>query len=90
VSHILGVDGMSWSLAIIIVGGLGVLTVITLGAIIYDMWTHRQTRDWREEIRILQLENNRYLQKVHDENTRFFRSMGLTTQQILERVDKVD
>lgn len=81
---------MSWSLAIIIVGGLGVLTVITLGAIIYDMWTHRQTRDWREEIRILQLENNRYLQKVHDENTRFFRSMGLTTQQILERVDKVD
>ena len=50
----------------------------------------RENRDWQADFLALQLENNRYLQKVHDENTRFFRSMGLTMQQILECVDRVD
>jgi len=35
----------------------------------------------------LQLENNRYLQKVHDENTRFFKRIGIKAEQIFERVD---
>jgi|GEM_PF-3425435 len=66
--------------------GFALATVILL----VDFFRSRESRDWRADFRALQLENNRYLQKVHDENTRFFRSMGLTTQQILERVDRVD
>lgn len=48
----------------------------------------RKMNDWREEFRIQQMESNQRLQRIHDENTRFFRSMGLTTQQIFERVDR--
>lgn len=48
----------------------------------------RESRDWRANFLALQLENNSYLQKIQDENTRFFRSMGLTMQQILECVDR--
>lgn len=75
---------------IIVAVTLGVGLILTALIAIIEVIRHRDTGAWREELRILQLENNRYLQKVHDENTRFFRSMGLTTQQILERVDRVD
>ncbi len=69
-----------------------VIVGLSLGLLFFiiDFFRTRENRDWRADFRALQLENNRYLQKVHDENTRFFRSMGLTQQQILERVDKVD
>ncbi len=69
-----------------------IIVGLSLGLLFFiiDFFRTRENRDWRADFRALQLENNRYLQKVHDENTRFFRSMGLTQQQILERVDKVD
>lgn len=69
-----------------------IIVGLSLGLLFFliDFFRTREQRDWREGFRALQLENNRYLQKVHDENTRFFRSMGLTQQQILERVDRVD
>ncbi len=69
---------------------LGVGFVLTALIAIIEVIRHRDTGAWREEFRLLQLENNRHLQKVHDENTRFFRSMGLTVQQIFERVDGGD
>lgn len=65
---------------------VGLFVFAIVGSIIY-VYSTRETRDWRAEFRALQLENNRYLKQVHDENTRFFRSMGLTVQQIFERVD---
>ena len=74
------------TLGTILIVGLSLATIMLL----IDFFRTREQRDWRADFRALQLENNRYLQKVHDENTRFFRSMGLTTQQILERVDRVD
>ncbi len=72
--------------------GATVIVGLTLAILFFliDFFRTREQRDWRADLRALQLENNRYLQKVHDENTRFFRSMGLTQQQILERVDRVD
>lgn len=81
----MGTDVMLAVAATLIVG-FALATLVLL----VDFFRSRESRDWREDFRALQLENNRYLQKVHDENTRFFRSMGLTTQQILERVDRVD
>lgn len=66
---------------------IGVLALATL-ILLVDFFRSRDQRNWREELRMLQLENNRYLKKVHEENTRFFRSIGLTTQQIFERVDR--
>lgn len=60
---------------------------LAIVAFVIYVFRTRETRDWRADFRALQLENNRYLRQVHDENTRFFRSIGLTTQQIFERVD---
>ena len=76
----------------VITVGATVIVGLSLGLLFFliDFFRTREQRDWRADFRALQLENNRYLQKVHDENTRFFRSMGLTQQQILERVDRVD
>lgn len=48
----------------------------------------RKMDNWREEFRIQQMKTDRWLQRIHEENTRFFRSIGLTTQQIFERVDR--
>lgn len=81
---------MSSDSIMIIAVTLGVGFILTALITVIEVIRHRDTGSWREEFRILQLENNRYLQKVHEENTRFFRSMGLTTQQILERVDRVE
>lgn len=69
-----------------------VIVGLSLGLLYFliDFFRTLERRDWQADFRALQLENNRYLQKVHDENTRFFRSMGLTQQQILERVDRVE
>jgi len=48
----------------------------------------RDNENWREEFRINQMAFDRRMQRIHDDNTRFFRSMGLTMQQIFERVDR--
>lgn len=66
---------------------IGVLALATL-IVLVDFFRSRDQRNWREELRMLQLENSWRLKKVHEENARFFRSIGLTTQQIFERVDR--
>lgn len=67
-----------------IVTGFGIAILV----VYLDFVRFRRMDNWREEFRIQQMETNRRLQRIHDENTRFFRSMGLTTQQIFERVDR--
>lgn len=79
---------MSHDTTVIIAVTLGGGLILTALIAIIEAIRHRDTGAWREEVRILQLENNRYLKRVHEENTRFFRSIGLTTQQIFERVDR--
>ena len=76
----------------VITVGATVIVGLSLGLLFFliDFFRTPEQRDWGADFRALQLENNRYLQKVHDENARLFRSMGLTQQQILERVDRVD
>lgn len=78
---------MSMSLLVILSAILITSFALATLILLVDFFRSRDNRNWREEFRALQSENNRYLQKVHDENTRFFRSMGLTMQQIFERVD---
>lgn len=73
--------------------GIIIVCITSTGAIlcivmlIHDFWVYRKSREWRIDIQALQMENNRYLQKVHDENTRFFKSIGIKAEQIFERVD---
>jgi hypothetical protein len=78
---------MSVIIGIIILGITGLGTFLCVIMLIHDMWVYRKARDWRIDIQALQMENNRYLQKVHDENTRFFKSIGIKAEQIFERVD---
>ncbi|HMV35518.1 MAG TPA: hypothetical protein PKM44_05670 [Turneriella sp.] len=76
--------GALWAIFATIVTGFGIASLM----VHLEYVRSRKMNDWREEFRIQQMESNRRLQRIHDENTRFFRSMGLTTQQIFERVDR--
>jgi hypothetical protein len=76
--------GTLWAIIATIVTGFGIASLM----VHFEYVRSRKMNDWREEFRMLQLENNRHLRKIHEENTRFFRSIGLTTQQIFERVDR--
>lgn len=71
----------------VLVAGLIATVLFGTAILVYGHVQNARAGNWRVEFRALQLENNRHLKKVHDENTRFFRSIGLTTQQIFERVD---
>jgi len=73
------------AISILCITSIGFL--LCVGMLIHDFWVYRKAREWRIDIQALQLENNRYLQKVHDENTRFFKSIGIKAEQIFERVD---
>lgn len=79
---------MSSETVVVIAVTIAVGAVIASVALAIAFVQARDNSNWREEFRIFQMENTRYLKKVHDENTRFFLSLGLTMQQIFERVDR--
>ena len=71
----------------LLVCGFAATLLVCAAILTYDYVRSRRSEDWRLQFQALQMENTRYLKKVHDENTRFFKSIGIKAEQIFERVD---
>lgn len=78
----------SWLITIAIIFCVTSTTLIVTGIqMVVGIQREIKADNWRETFRALQLENRLHLKKVHDENTRFFKSIGIKAEQIFERVD---